>query len=373
MKGRLRKMLLAPVIILVILALGIGLYLQHPKFGTLPEGARLERIKSSPHYADGQFQNLVPIPPRVEGSSSVSLWLEYLFIPKERLAPTEPIPSVKTDLMALDRDKDIVVWLGHSSYYMQLGGKRILIDPVFSSYAAPVSFVNKAFAGTNPYTAEDMPEIDYLLITHDHWDHLDYPTISALKPKIKQVICGLGVGAYFEQWGFAADLIHEADWFTAVELENDFTVHVLPARHFSGRMLTRNKTLWTSLALVTPERRIFFSGDSGYGPHFKQIGESLNGFDLVVLDNGQYDKNWPHVHMTPEEAVQAAEDLKAQALLPAHVGKFAIANHPWDEPFQRITAASQNKNYRLFTPMIGEPVELANEQQVFSPWWERMN
>ena len=366
-------MLLAPAIILVIMALGIGLYLQHPKFGTLPEGARLERIKGSPHYADGQFQNLVPIPPRVEGSSSVSLWLEYLFIPKERLAPTESIPAVKTDLMALNRNKDIVIWLGHSSYYMQLGGKRILIDPVFSAYASPIFFVNRAFKGTNLYTAEDMPEIDYLLITHDHWDHLDYPTISALKPKIKQVICGLGVGAYFEQWGFAADIIHEADWFTALELENKITVQVLPARHFSGRMLTRNKTLWTSFALVTPERRIFFSGDSGYGPHFKQIGELLNGFDLVVLDNGQYDKNWPYVHMTPEEAVQAVEDLKAKALLPAHVGKFAIANHPWDEPFQRITAASQNKNYRLLTPLIGEPVELANEQQVFSPRWEGMN
>lgn len=215
-----------------------------------------------------------------------------------------------------------------------------------------------------------MPEIDYLLITHDHWDHLDYPTISALKPKIKQVICGLGVGAYFEQWGFASGLIHEADWFTSLDLENDFTVHVLPARHYSGRMLTRNKTLWSSLALATPERQIFFSGDSGYGPHFKQIGEGFNGFDLVILDSGQYDKNWPYVHMTPEEAVQAAEDLRGKALLPAHVGKFSIANHPWDDPFQRIAAASQNKNYRLFTPMIGEPVELANEQHVFSPWWE---
>ena len=370
MKGRLRKMLLASLIILVVLALGIGLYLQHPKFGILPTGARLERIKNSPHYTAGEFQNLVPIPPRAEGGSSLSLWLEYLFVPQARLAPARSIPAVKTDLMTLDRDKDIVIWLGHSSYYLQLGGKRMLIDPVFSSYAAPVSFVNKAFAGTNLYTAEDMPAIDYLLITHDHWDHLDYPTISALKPKIKQVICGLGVGSYFEQWGFAADQIQEADWFTAVKPETDFTVHVLPARHFSGRMLTRNKTLWASLALITPARRLFFSGDSGYGPHFKQIGESFNGFDLVVVDNGQYDKNWPYVHLRPEEAVQAAGDLRAKALLPGHIGKFALAKHPWDEPLQRVTAASRNKDYRLLTPKIGEPVELANEQQVFSTWWE---
>ncbi|SMC45623.1 MBL fold metallo-hydrolase [Sporomusa malonica] len=359
-------------LLLVMLSLGIGLYLQQPKFGTLPEGARLDKIKNSPHYIDGQFENLVPTLTLIEGKSSVSLWWESLFTKKERLMPVDAIPSIKTDLMVLDKSQDMVIWLGHSSYFMQLGGNRILIDPVFSPYAAPVSFANKAFAGTNSYTAEDMPEIDYLLITHDHWDHLDYPTITALKPKIKNVICGLGVGAYFEQWGFAEEAVHEADWFTALELENSFSVHVLPARHYSGRMLTKNKTLWTGFALETPQHRVFISGDSGYGTHFKQIGESFKGFDLVILDNGQYDKNWPYIHMTPEEAVQAAEDLKAKALLPAHVGKFSIANHPWNDPFERITAASQNKNYRLLTPLIGEPVELENEQQVFSSWWERV-
>lgn len=375
MKRQLRKISFMSLISygllsLVLLSLGIGLYLQQPKFGTLPEGARLEKIKSSPHYNDGQFENLVPTPTLITERSSVSLWWEQLFSKKERPVPIDAIPSIKTDLMILDKDKDIVIWLGHSSYFMQLGGKRILVDPVFSPYAAPVSFANKAFAGTNPYTAKDMPEIDYLLITHDHWDHLDYPTIATLKPKIKNVICGLGVGASFEQWGFAEENVHEADWFTALELETGFSVHVLPARHYSGRMLTKNRTLWAGFALETPKRRIFISGDSGYGPHFKQIGENFNGFDLVILDNGQYDKKWPYIHMTPEEAVQAAEDLKAKALLPAHVGKFTIANHPWDEPFERITSASQNKNYRLLTSRIGEPVELENQQQVFSSWWE---
>ncbi|WP_094605810.1 hypothetical protein SPSIL_005340 [Sporomusa silvacetica DSM 10669] len=372
MKRRLRKILVALIICLAILSLGIGLYLQQPKFGTLPEGVRLERINSSPNYVDGQFQNLVYTPKFTEESSSTSALWNYLFTKKERLVPTDSIPTIKTDLMTLDKSKDIVIWLGHSSYFMQLGGKRILIDPVFSSYAAPVSFVNKAFEGTNQYTAEDMPEIDYLLISHDHWDHLDYPTITALKPKIKNVICGLGVGSYFEQWGFEKKIIHEADWFTALELENDLTIHVLPARHFSGRLLSPNKTLWAGYALVTPERRIFFSGDGGYGPHFKQIGETLHGFDLVIMENGQYDKRWPYIHMMPEEVAQAAEELKAKALLPGHAGKFAIANHPWDEPFKRITDASQNKNYKLLTPMIGEPVELENQQQVFSRWWERV-
>ncbi|WP_425057943.1 hypothetical protein SCACP_25210 [Sporomusa carbonis] len=372
MRKWLRKMLLALVISFAILSIGIGLYVQHPKFGTLPEGSCLEKIKSSPNYVDGQFQNLVPTPQFSEGNSTASVWWYFLFAKKERLTPTTSIPTVKTDLKTLDKDKVAVIWLGHSSYFMQLGGKRILIDPVLSSYAAPVFFANKAFEGTNPYTAEDMPEIDYLLISHDHWDHLDYPTVTALKPKIKNVICGLGVGAYFEEWGFDTKHILEADWFTALELENDLTVHVLPARHFSGRLFSRNKTLWTGFAFVTPERRIFYSGDGGYGPHFKQIGDMLNGFDLVIMENGQYDKNWPYIHMMPEEVAQAAEELKAKALLPGHAGKFAIANHSWDDPFKRITAASQNKNYKLITPMIGEPVELDNRQQLFSRWWERV-
>lgn len=365
-------MLLALLVTFVILSLGIGLYLQQPKFGTLPEGPRLERMKSSPNYVDGQFQNLVPTPPLIEGRSLPAIWWEYLFTKKERLVPADSIPTIKTDLINLDKDKDVVIWLGHSSYFMQLGGKRILIDPVFTSYASPVSFLNKAFEGTNQYTAEDMPEIDYLLISHDHWDHLDYPTITALKPKIKNVVCGLGVGSYFEQWGFEEKIIYEADWFTTLKFEDDLTIHVLPTHHFSGRLLRRNKTLWAGFALVTPERRLFYSGDGGYGPHIKKIGEMFNGFDLVIMENGQYDKSWPYIHMMPEEVAQATEELKGKALLPGHAGKFAIANHPWDDPFKRITAASQNKSYRLMTPMIGESVELENQQQVFSHWWERV-
>lgn len=365
-------MFLVLLLCLVILSLGVGLYLQQPKFGTLPEGSELEKIKRSPNYIDGQFRNLVSTPQLAEGSSSVSVLWNFLFTKKERILPTESIPTIKTSLRTLDKGKDIVVWFGHSSYFIQLGGKRILIDPVFSSYASPVSFINKAFEGTNQFSAEDMPEIDYLLISHDHWDHLDYPTIEALKPKIKNVVCGLGVGSYFEQWGFKKELIHEADWFTALELEKDFTIHVLPARHFSGRLLSRNKTLWTGFALVTPERRIFYSGDGGYGRHFKQIGEMLQGFDLVIMENGQYDPNWPYIHMMPEEVAQAAEELNAKALLPGHAGKFALANHPWDEPFKRITDASKNRSYRLLTPMIGEPVEIVNRQQTFSRWWEKV-
>ena len=146
-------------------------------------------------------------------------------------------------------------------------------------------------------------------------------------------------------------------------------VHVLPARHYSGRMLTRNKTLWVAFALESTQRRLFFSGDSGYGPHFREIGERFGGFDLVALDMGQYDQRWAYIHMTPEEAARAADDLRTRTLLPAHVGRFSIARHAWDEPFERIATASEGKSYRLSTPRIGEPLDLRDEGQQFSRWW----
>jgi len=363
-------MLAIPVLVAASLAVGTWIHAQHPKFGRVPDGARLETIKRSPNYSGDGFQNLIPTPTLVGDRSFVSELIGYLFVKKVRSAPTSPMPFVKTDLQSLDRNMDVVVWLGHSSYFIQLGGKRILIDPVFSASAAPVPYVNEAFDGTNPYTAEEVPEIDYLLITHDHWDHLDYSTVTALRARTKTVVCGLGVGAHLELWGYDKEKIHEADWFSVVEPGDGLAIHVLPARHYSGRLLAGNKTLWAGYAITTATRRIFVSGDTGYGPHFADIGLRFRGFDLVVLDTGQYDERWPYIHMTPEEAARAAQDLQAKALLPGHVGKFSLARHSWDAPFRRITAASEGRSYRLLTPMIGSPIVLDDQQQRFSRWWE---
>lgn len=363
-------MTLGLLIVLSCLTMGCYAYLQQPKFGKHPD-SNSERIAQSPHYRNGEFRNLDPIPPLAGGGSFVT-FVQYAFSSKEGKLPPGPVPSTKTDLLALDRDEDIVIWLGHSSYFAQIGGRRILIDPVFSSYASPVPFSNKAFAGTGVYTAEDMPQIDYLLISHDHWDHLDEPTVTALQPKVRNVVCGLGVGAHFEHWGYAREKIHEGDWFTVLELEDGFTIHVLPARHYSGRLLTRNKTLWAAFALTTPQRRIFFSGDSGYGPHFAEIAKVFQEFDLAILDCGQYDNDWRYVHMMPEDAAKAAEDLRARTLLPAHSGKFSIAYHSWDDPYRRLVDVSRGKNYRLLTPMIGERVNLDDGQQSFPRWWESL-
>ena len=353
-----------------LLAAGGYAYLQHPKFGALPEGERLQAIERSPHYVNGEFQNLIDTPMRTKDTSFAANVSSMLFDRNPNLKPSVALPATHVDLKALPQDEDVVVWMGHSSYFVQLGGKRILIDPVFSTNAGPFPGTNVAFAGTSVYSAEDMPSIDVLLVTHDHWDHLDYPSAKALLPKVGQVVVGLGVGEFFDRWGYPADRIHEADWDAVLELVPGLRVHVLPARHYSGRMLTRNKTLWVAFALETPQRRLFFSGDSGYGLHFREIGQRFGGFDLVALDMGQYDERWAHIHMFPEQAAQAAEDLRAKALLPAHVGRFSIAAHDWDAPLKQIAQASQGRPYRLLTPNPGSLVALDQETQQFPLWWK---
>ncbi|MBG0791404.1 MAG: MBL fold metallo-hydrolase [Desulfovibrionaceae bacterium] len=356
--------------LLLVLVVSSCLYLNQTRFGRLPKGERLDRISKSPNYRDGTFHNREPIVRIVEGGGGFGLWLKFLLRDGDGLTPPTPLPVVKTDLKALDPNADVVVWFGHSSYFVQLGGRTFLIDPVFSDHASPVSFSTRAFDGTTIYSAEDMPDIDYLLISHDHWDHLDYDTVKALAPRIGHVVTGLGVGEHLARWDFPDDKVIEADWDTQVQLEDGLTIHVLTARHFSGRLFDRNRTLWVAFALETPSRRIYYSGDSGYGSHFKEIGERFGGFDLAILDSGQYNEAWRHVHMNPEQAARAAEDLKARAALPSHVGRFNISYHSWDDPFRRFVTAGEGRPYRVVTPKIGEIVELGDQSQTFSSWWE---
>ncbi|GAA4343923.1 MBL fold metallo-hydrolase [Variovorax defluvii] len=356
--------------IAILGAVGAIAYLQQPVFGELPSGERLARIERSPNHVGGAFRNQIDTPMRTTDQSEWSMWMETLIGEMGQTRPPGAVPAMKTDLKALDPAQDLVVWLGHSSYFVQLGGQRILIDPVFSANAAPIPGANRAFEGTNLYTADDIPEIDALLISHDHYDHLDYPTVRALQPKVRQVIVGLGVGAHFEAWGYDMSAMREADWNEAVALTPQVQVHVTPARHYSGRTFTRDQSLWVGFALVSPERRLFASGDSGYGPHFAEIGQRLGPFDWVALDAGQYDPRWANVHMTPEQAAQAAEELRAHVLMQAHVGRFSIAPHDWDDPFKRIVAASRGHGYALWTPKIGQAMYLDGRTQAFAAWWE---
>jgi len=349
---------------------GVWSFLRRPEFGALPEGARLDSIMASPHYAGGAFHNLIPRPVLSDGSGFVMAFLRSIAARKTDPEPPCPVPAKRAALQEPARAEDALVWLGHSSFFIRQAGRRILIDPVFSASASPLPFSVRAFAGATPYAASDMPGIDCLLISHDHWDHLDYPTLMALKERVGMVVCGLGVGAHLRRWGFSDGMIHEADWDEAVPLGADMRVHVTTACHYSGRTLTRDKTLWAGFLLESPGRKIFFSGDSGYGPHFAALGKRFGGVDLALLDCGQYNERWRYIHMTPEEAARAAEELGAANLIPAHIGKFALAFHPWDEPFRRIAAASRGRAFHLATPVIGEVVPLAPRLPEYPRWWE---
>ena len=349
--------------------LHLGYALQLPQPYSITQDAM---AKASPHFINGRFECLEPVEVLADPDENrIVTTVKFFLQDKSALFPKQPMLSVKTDLHSLNPSEDVLVWMGHSTFFMQLGGKKILIDPVFSSYGSPVFFVNRAFPGSNIYTAADIPELDILAITHDHWDHLDYATVIDLKPKIKNIVVPLGVGEYFEQWGFDLDRLHEEDWDSTVELDG-LRIHILPSQHFSGRFLTTNPTLWCAFAFETPSKKIFVSGDGGYGSHFKAIGQKFGGFDLALMENGQYNIRWHAIHMLPNETAQAAVDLGARQVITSHNGKFALAMHPWQEPLEAMTELSRDKNYERLTPMIGEKVLIGRSDQKFDHWWQRM-
>ena len=339
------------------------------KFGKAPSGERLAKIQTSGNYKNGKFQNLSPTRQLAEGHSVAGITYSFLFKKKPRRKPLDSIPSLKTDLLHLPKDSNVLVWFGHSSYFIQLDGKRILVDPVFSGNASPLAGTNKSFEGSDIYTTADLPDIDYLFITHDHYDHLDYETVIAIKDKVGNVICGLGVGSHFEYWGYAPGKIIEMDWNEKAELDGGFTVHATPARHFSGRGFVRNNTLWVSFVLQSPHKKIFLGGDSGYDTHFADIGNRFGPFDLAIMENGQYDEAWPYIHASPDQTLKAAKELKAKYVFPVHSSKFTMGNHPWDEPLQKISELNKSYGFPLLTPRIGEPVNLDDMGQPFKEWW----
>lgn len=355
----------------------VNLFLARPQFGKTASGSALLKIKNSRHYKQGKFQNLSYTPDLKEGVSYYTVMKDFFFGKSKRSKPDFVLPSQKVNLLTLDKNKNVLVWFGHSSYFLQIDGKKFLVDPVFNGSASPVKFTTKSFAGSDVYTADDMPEIDYLFITHNHWDHLDYETVIKLRPKIKKVITGLGVADTLAFWGFSKEIISEKDWNEQVIIEPGFAVNTTSARHFSGRSFKRNQSLWLSFVLTTPTMKIFIGGDSGYDTHFSAIGNAFGPFDLAILECGQYNEYWKYIHTMPEETVQACIDLKAKIFIPVHWAKFSLALHSWDEPITRVIEESRKKNVSIITPMIGQEVELnmlsAPDPLVLKPvqqkWW----
>ena len=335
--------------------------------GRLPDGERLAKCEQSSQWHDKEFANKEYTPQLTGDEGFLSQMWKFLFVKIENLKPSSAIPTAKHALKDIPRDQDVCVWLGHSSLYIQTQGVRFLFDPVLTSQL-PVTLFMRPFKGADVYTPDDIPEVDYLIITHDHWDHLDYETVKALKPKVSQVVCSLGIGSHFEYWGYDPSRIHDMDWGDSIAVRDDMVLRCLPSRHFSGRLFGRNKTLWASY-LIDGSQRIFISGDGGYDGRFAQFGAQYPDIDLAIMENGQYDAGWRHIHTMPDELPQAIDELSPKRVLTYHNSKYALANHTWNEPLDSIYEHAAGKSWQLLTPRIGELIHLREESQTFTKWW----
>lgn len=331
----------------------------------------MNKLQLSPNYKNGAFRNLSPTPMMVEGISRWGLLKEY-FQKSRSVKPPQPIPSVRTDLHGLQQEQPTIIWFGHSSYLIHCRGINILVDPVFSGSASPISGMVTAFPGSNTYGADDMPAIDYLVLTHNHYDHLDKATVKALAPRINAYIAPMGVSRHLNAWLGNSVQVQELDWWTSIDLQPGIRITSTPARHFSGRGLKRGGSLWTSYLLQLFDHTIYLGGDSGYDSHFEAIGKAAGKIDLAILECGQYHPAWAYIHMQPEEVIRAHADLGAKLLLPVHWAKFALSMHAWNDPILRLTAAARNTGARIATPKIGEPLVLDGSYPT-EKWWLEVN
>ena len=375
---KLFKVIFYLLIIIIILIIVTYLFMKTPAFGALPSGKSLEKVKASKNYIDGEFRNKENTELLTDTKKTpIKRLLEFaLKKDPEGTVPNFKLPSVKTDLKNLDPNEDIMVWFGHSSLFIQIAGKRILVDPVFSKYASPVPFTDKAFDGTNIYDVDDLPEIDILLITHDHYDHLDYPTIKKLKEKVFKIIVPLGVDAHLFRWGFDENKITTVDWDDEVTIDSNLKIYALESRHFSGRsFFNRNQSLWVSYLIEEKmddkNYKLFLSGDGGYSKRFKGFKEKFGQIDFAAMVCGQYNKEWSLIHSMPEEVIIEVQDMGVKNLLPIHNSKFKLSNHTWDDPLKRLNKLVEDTNIKLLTPMIGEKIYLHKENS-FSKWWENI-
>lgn len=342
-------------------------------WGCAPSGEHLEQLKRSPQWQGGRFGNLVP---SAVGSPGFDVLAEWITSRAPR-KPPQPLPACDTTLEQLAAPPVTglrVTWLGHSTLLLEIDGARILTDPVWGERASPLA----AIAGPRRFHApplrfEDLPTLDAILWSHDHYDHLDLPTVKLLLQSQladTPLIVPLGVGAHLRSWGVPAEQITELDWWQEHPLGGSAVrVTSTPSRHFSGRGLrNRNTTLWTGWAFRGPQHSVYFSGDSGPGPHFAEIAQRLGPFDLAFLEVGAWHPSWGDIHLGPMAALDALQALGAPPLLPIHWGTFDLALHAWYEPPETLLAEAARRGLRLLTPRLAEPVEPATAPPA-SPWW----
>lgn len=362
------------IIAAAILALIAAVYLVmtlYPAFGGRASKAERAAISRSHQYQQGKFVYPFPVA-GMESPPGGGLSILKDFVkgnPNSRpKTPLLPQPLLTGSIQQNRETK--ATWFGHSAVLLEIEGVTLFLDPMLGRVASPFPFIGgKRYSRQLPIELADLPPIDAVLLSHDHYDHLDYGTIRQLQQKASMFIVPLGVGAHLKRWGISGERIREFDWWDEISFAG-LTLTSAPARHFSGRsLLDRNTTLWCSWIIQGGHAKIFFSGDSGYGPHFAAIGQKYGPFDLTLMECGQYDPRWADIHMMPEQTVQAQIDLQGKLMIPIHWGAFTLAMHDWTDPVERVLRAAKQHGLRLATPRIGEPVHVGAKTYPSSPWW----
>ncbi len=340
--------------------------------GKKPEGLRLERMRSSPLWAGDGFRNIHPVLPRLRDPGARPPSLSEFLCGGERRVPPRELPAMNPrDVWSRAPSTGLrATWLGHSTVLIEIDGRRVLTDPVWGSRASPSRLVGPKRFQPVPVALRSLPPIDLVVVSHDHYDHLDYPTILELVKLDVPFVTSLGVGAHLEAWGARPERIVELDWWESYTLPNaELSVTAAPSQHFSGRGLhDRNATLWSSMIIRSPRHAVFFSGDTGLTTEYATIRERLGPFDLVMLEVGAFHPSWGHIHLGPENALEALTLLGGGAFLPVHWGTFALAVHDWDQPAEVLLTLGPKQGADLLMPRLGEPVEPAHAHEL-TPWW----
>ena len=367
-------MLLSLIILIGVLFISYLLFVNYyPSFGGDVSKEFQAKYESSENYKDGAFVNQKNVPEDLSFSETLKIARKFFFTKVPDGVPNENIEVQSIDSTQIaDYNKETrLVWFGHSAFLLQMNGKNILIDPMFGEVPAPHPILGgKRFSKDLPIEVEKLPKIDAVIISHDHYDHLDYKSILKLKNKVNNFYTPLAVGVHLKAWGVEEDKIFELDWWQQ-EVLDDLEFICTPAQHFSGRKFSnRQSTLWSSWVIRSASESIFFSGDSGYGPHFKEIGEKYGPFNFAMMECGQYNESWPDIHMFPEETVQAGVDVQAKAVMPIHWGAFKLSLHSWIDPIERAKKKAEALNVPLVTPEIGQPIKIDSLLNTNNLWWK---
>jgi L-ascorbate metabolism protein UlaG (beta-lactamase superfamily) len=370
-KGFLKNIMIYLLVLFVGLVIVIALFMNfHPGFGGNLSNEQKEDFGQLDNHANGKFVYQVPTSKSASAIKSVSAVKDWDSGGKVR-KPAVQLPVSEIDWKQISSREDSLTWFGHSTFLLSIDDKKILVDPMLGPVASPVSFVGpKRYSEDMLGLIDEMPPIDAVFITHDHYDHLDYPSIKRLKSKVEHFYVPYGVGNHLIRWGVAKDKITELNWWDEADFQG-LTIALTPSKHFSGRgIFNRNTTLWGGWVILGKQTRFYTSGDGGYDAHFKEIGEKYGPFDIALLEGGQYDKRWSWAHMFPEESVQANIDVKGKNMMLIHWGAFTLANHGWSEPIERASIEAKNNGVNLITPKIGETVPLDERISIpRSSWW----